>query len=92
VNRLSVRTRFYGALLGWVIYGFFLLGFSDRLRPYMLLFLFGGVAAFGGYVISLRCPNCRKPIGQHPIGFWTPWTPDHCRHCGRPSASHSPLA
>jgi hypothetical protein len=43
--------------------------------------LFPGVAIFGIYQMTIRCPKCRRPIAYWGYGFWVR-PPKLCRKCG----------
>jgi len=42
------------------------------------------------WFVSIKCPQCEKPVGWNPIRicgvtlleWWTPWVPKKCRKCG----------
>ena len=52
-----------------------------------LIPLFIVAILIGGYCMSLRCPNCRKPVLLNPVvgarfPIWTIWIPRKCSKCG----------
>jgi len=77
----SLRARFYLTLAAAIITMPFVV-IGDMNRPWHLPILFGWVVVFGGYGLLLRCPQCKKPIGQNKYGFHRPWADRICSRCG----------
>jgi len=83
---MSVRGRHYTLMAAWLLLGIAAIALAELSRDkliWLFWLLIPGAFLFGAYGMSLKCPACRKPIEKHPSGYWTPWVPRICRHCGR---------
>jgi hypothetical protein len=88
-RKIRLRAKLWMAYLAWFIGGFLhllLVLYISKWFIITFLFLFL-VIAF--YVISLKCPYCKKPILNNPIHIFeleiwltTPWMPKKCSKCG----------
>lgn len=86
---MQIRTKFKLLVGMWLISGSILLLGAMYLTPYFLIPLFVVFGLIGFYSMSLRCPNCRKPVLFNPIKIfgkeifiWTSWIPKKCTKCG----------
>ena len=85
---MRLRTRLRLAILLWFVGGFSLIVLCVHLSRWysvILLLLFLGIAF---YTMSLKCPNCNKPVLNNPvrvfgIEMWltTAWMPKKCSKC-----------
>jgi hypothetical protein len=86
---LKIRTKVRILLAIWIISEALLLLGAMYLTPYFLIPLFTVLGLLGYYSMSIRCPNCQKPVLFNPKRFlkreiyiWTPKIPDSCTKCG----------
>jgi len=90
MHNLPIRTKYRIAILIWFIGGSVLLLGTIYLTQYFLVPLLILFCAIGIYVLSLKCPNCRKRVLHNPVtimgkefNIWTSWIPTKCTQCGR---------
>jgi hypothetical protein len=73
----------------WLIAGFSLLVLTVKVNNWFVIILMSLFFVVGGYAMSLKCPNCKKPVLNNPIHIFgleiwgtTPWYPKNCSKCG----------
>lgn len=84
-----MRLKFRIAILIWMTSGSILALGTIYLTEYLLIPLIIITFLIGGYCLSLRCPNCRKPVLHNPVKIfdmelyiWTSSIPSKCSKCG----------
>jgi hypothetical protein len=51
--------------------------------PWACPLLFAEMLAIGIYSMTIKCPECGKPVGRIGRGpFWNAFAPSRCGHCG----------
>jgi hypothetical protein len=82
-----VRFKFRVVVVLWFLLGsaFLIMYISN----YFIIPLLLVTAMLGMYSLSLRCPNCGKPVLHNHIEIfgidfyiWTSWIPKKCKKCG----------
>jgi type IV secretory pathway TrbD component len=86
---MKIRTKLRFSYLVWLLGGILhilLILYVSKWFLVTFLVLFFGIAL---YTISLKCPNCKKPVINNPIHIFgmeiwltTPWMPKKCSKCG----------
>lgn len=86
---MKIKTKIRLSALSWFIGGLFLMFLSLYLTRWFIVFLIGLFLFNAFFVMSLKCPNCQKPVLNNPIRIFglemwltTPWMPKKCSKCG----------
>lgn len=86
---MNIRTKYRLSLVMWLLSGSALGLGAMYITEYFLIPLFIVTLAIGGYCISLKCPNCGKPVLHNPLQIfgmdfyiWTSRIPKKCTKCG----------
>jgi hypothetical protein len=82
---MSPRQRYHRALRLWIGGGLVLALLAATVSPWLLALLPVWVIALGRYSMSIRCPNCARPIGMRGrsrAAGWSAFAPPACRNCG----------
>jgi hypothetical protein len=84
-----VRFKFRVVVVLWFLLGSAFLIMSMYISNYFIIPLLLVTAMLGMYSLSLRCPNCGKPVLHNHIEIfgidfyiWTSWIPKKCKKCG----------
>ncbi len=87
---MTIRARFRFALASWLVLGMLVLIWAVHYGGFRILLLFALQFSIAAYCLSLRCPQCKKPVLHNPIRLfgnqiyiWTSWIPKRCPKCGR---------
>jgi hypothetical protein len=83
---MAPRPKYLAVAFGGFAVIFTALIVTSEINPKALPFvLFPAIAIVGGYSMTIRCPNCRRPVGYWGYGFWGGFgfPPRLCRKCGR---------
>jgi hypothetical protein len=78
---LSIRGRFYAAIVVWFGFAFPLGILGVNVSNFFLLAVVLLMIVAGIYTMHLKCPACGQPIGKVGV-LWTAWVPKDCRVCG----------
>jgi len=88
-GNFTMRRRYRIAIIVWIVSGSLLLLGTIYLTDYFLIPLIIMTLMLGGYCLTLKCPECGKPILHNPINIfgrelyiWTSWIPKRCPKCG----------
>ena len=86
-----LRNRVRLTTLLFVANGLALLLGALMISQFFLIALLVLLVICGGYVLSLRCPNCGNRVIYNPVDFlgvkmwmYTPWVPERCSQCTYP--------
>jgi hypothetical protein len=74
--------RYRLAVFSWPIIGLTTASILD-LSPWAIIVCFVEMLVLGGYSISIRCPECGKPVGELVSGWgWNAFASSRCGKCG----------
>ena len=82
---MTVRQKYYAAVVSWFGAGMVLLVLSLEITPWFVVPLVILMIIFGSYTMSLKCWRCGHPVLRgRPGVFWyvQAWIPAQCVSCG----------